>query len=209
VTNQHTLYRFFDADDVLLYVGITLNPAARWPRHKRDKPWWYEVRTITTELHPSREAVLQAEQAAIKAEEPRYNVIHNENAARIAPGVDHQFKWTCLFCNFPIPNGKGSIWVTEADHERFQQEEQKVREIQRQRNASELPWYELFAWPAEWITTHHACDTDDEAKLWEIQIEDVRTPMLVLTATVNLISKPWINGTGWANVLLELADGTD
>jgi hypothetical protein len=31
----HKLYRFFDADGVLLYVGITMNPGARWDCHSK------------------------------------------------------------------------------------------------------------------------------------------------------------------------------
>ena len=68
------LYRFFDADGALLYVGITANLEQRWAAHERDKVWWPDVAEKTVEWHGTRPAALAAELAAIKAEAPRYNV---------------------------------------------------------------------------------------------------------------------------------------
>ena len=74
----HALYRFFDATGALLYVGITLNPGARWTTHSKEKPWWAEVASVTVEQFPDRESVLAAERAAIINEGPTYNVVHNQ-----------------------------------------------------------------------------------------------------------------------------------
>lgn len=73
----HALYRFFAADESLLYVGITCDVGRRWDRHSRDKPWWTEMARSTVEHFDTREAVLAAEEAAIRAEKPRYNIRHN------------------------------------------------------------------------------------------------------------------------------------
>lgn len=73
----HALYRFFDRDGYLLYIGLTKNPGTRWPAHSKDKPWWTEVATITIEHYPTRAEVEAAEIAAIRAERPLYNVQHN------------------------------------------------------------------------------------------------------------------------------------
>jgi predicted GIY-YIG superfamily endonuclease len=70
----HCLYRFYDDADDLLYVGITCDPARRWPEHMRDKPWWTSVAKIELETHTNRAAVLAAETAAISVEQPRYNI---------------------------------------------------------------------------------------------------------------------------------------
>jgi predicted GIY-YIG superfamily endonuclease len=72
--HRTALYRFFDADGALLYVGITADVGQRWAAHERDKPWWPDVVTKTIEWHATRPAALAAELAAIKAEAPRYNV---------------------------------------------------------------------------------------------------------------------------------------
>jgi len=73
----HALYRFFDAEADLLYVGISINPGYRFSQHRDDKPWWTEVSDIKIEPFADRRSVMDAERAAIIAEQPRYNVVHN------------------------------------------------------------------------------------------------------------------------------------
>lgn len=68
------LYRFFDEQDRLLYVGITCNPEERWRRHASDKTWWSTVARKTLDWHPDRETALLAECLAITTERPRWNV---------------------------------------------------------------------------------------------------------------------------------------
>lgn len=74
---MHVLYRFYDIDSRLLYVGITKNPAARFQQHEQSKDWWDQVASITLEQHASRQALMDAERAAIIAEQPAYNVVHS------------------------------------------------------------------------------------------------------------------------------------
>lgn len=69
-----TLYRFYDAKDRLLYVGISKAPLARLDQHRHDKPWWTDVARMTLEHHATREAASRAEIAAIRSESPMYNV---------------------------------------------------------------------------------------------------------------------------------------
>lgn len=90
MSTLQVLYRFWDADEQLLYVGITLNPGHRWTSHRNDKPWWSEVATITIETHPDRRAVLEAERRAIVAERPRYNIVHNYGRPIVVRRVDHR-----------------------------------------------------------------------------------------------------------------------
>lgn len=71
------LYRFYDSENALLYIGITFDPGSRWRKHADDKPWWQRVARIEIETHPDRETVLAAERAAIDAEQPIFNVVHN------------------------------------------------------------------------------------------------------------------------------------
>lgn len=75
----HTLYRFYDAADQLLYIGITANTATRWTQHSWSKSWWPQVAKATVEHFDSREAIEEAEVAAIKAEKPLHNIVHNND----------------------------------------------------------------------------------------------------------------------------------
>jgi predicted GIY-YIG superfamily endonuclease len=72
-----SLYRLYDAEDHLLYVGISQNFAQRWSQHAGLKPWWADVTKTTVEHFPTRAAALAAEREAIKSEGPIYNVVHN------------------------------------------------------------------------------------------------------------------------------------
>ncbi len=75
---SHVLYRHFGHDETLLYVGITNEPPVRLRAHRKASPWWDDVARTTYEAHPSREALKRAERAAIKAEHPLWNVVHNK-----------------------------------------------------------------------------------------------------------------------------------
>ncbi|WP_132120963.1 GIY-YIG nuclease family protein [Actinocrispum wychmicini] len=68
------LYRMFDRDGRLLYVGITLDVSQRFKEHRAGKSWWTEASTITLERHGTRQDVEAAEAAAIVNEQPLYNV---------------------------------------------------------------------------------------------------------------------------------------
>ncbi len=91
------LYRFFDADDVLLYVGITDKPGSRWEQHMREQPWWPEARRQVTQWLDSRKLAEAAEQAAIRDECPVYNVAH---AAPSPSSVVTEQPWRCLICGW-------------------------------------------------------------------------------------------------------------
>lgn len=80
----NTLYRFFDARARLLYIGITSDLFARFGGHRRDKTWWRDIAGATFEHFPTREAVLAAEEVAIKAERPIHNKQHNTGRRAIA-----------------------------------------------------------------------------------------------------------------------------
>lgn len=70
----HVLYRFFDAHGNLLYVGLTVNPGTRWTSHSKDKVWWVDLAMVTVQHFPDFASVRAAEIAAIRHENPRYNI---------------------------------------------------------------------------------------------------------------------------------------
>ena len=70
-----TLYRIYDSDDKLLYVGITCRPIERLKEHRREKEGWPDYVRVDLEIFPDREAALAAEEAAIAAENPEWNLV--------------------------------------------------------------------------------------------------------------------------------------
>lgn len=77
MSERTALYRLFDAADALLYIGISKRFGVRWQQHAEAQPWWGEVDHQTVHWFPDRDTADNAEKAAIKAERPKYNIIHN------------------------------------------------------------------------------------------------------------------------------------
>ena len=71
------LYRWYDVDSRLLYVGITNHLMRRAEQHSDDKPWWSQVASSVVEWHPTRQAALAAETNAIHTEHPVHNIAQN------------------------------------------------------------------------------------------------------------------------------------
>jgi len=77
MTDTFTLYRFYGADDALLYVGLTRNPGRRFEKHAGDKSWWHAVARIQLEQFGNLADLREAERRAIAAEHPQYNIRMN------------------------------------------------------------------------------------------------------------------------------------
>lgn len=68
------VYRLFNFDGALLYVGISDNPKRRFAQHARDKGWWYLAVRWEVEWYQDRNAALAEEARAIREEVPAYNL---------------------------------------------------------------------------------------------------------------------------------------
>lgn len=67
------LYRHFDDDNVLLYVGISLNAIKRTSEHIHCSPWARDIKRIEIDEFETRKAAMIAETDAIQAEKPLHN----------------------------------------------------------------------------------------------------------------------------------------
>lgn len=82
-----TLYRLYDGEDALLYVGIAGNPGRRFEQHRKDKPWWGSVGAVRLEHFDTREEAMAAELDAIRTEHPRHNIVGRSLRPTNCPGV--------------------------------------------------------------------------------------------------------------------------
>ena len=80
------LYRLFDADNKLLYVGIAANPHERWQLHASVQTWWGAVVVREVEWFATRNQALAAEARAIASEGPRWNKNAGQAPTRGAAG---------------------------------------------------------------------------------------------------------------------------
>jgi hypothetical protein len=72
--SQTALYRHFNANNVLLYVGISLCATTRLAQHRDAAHWFDQITRVTVEWHPTREAAERAEAIAIVRETPKFNI---------------------------------------------------------------------------------------------------------------------------------------
>lgn len=70
------VYRHFDKDGTLLYIGMSKSALSRLTGHMRTAPWIWSVARVEIERHETRRAALDAERAAIRAETPLFNDRH-------------------------------------------------------------------------------------------------------------------------------------
>lgn len=78
MNNERTvLYRHFDVNDTLLYVGISGDAYTRFKQHRAEgKGWTKESVKMTSEWFGNREQAEEAEVAAIISEHPKHNIRH-------------------------------------------------------------------------------------------------------------------------------------
>ncbi|MEU2453951.1 hypothetical protein ABZ605_28210 [Streptomyces sp. NPDC012765] len=77
------VYRLWNADGELLYIGISHNPPGRYVQHERDKPWWPAVHRRQESWYDTRQEAEAAERAAIGSELPAYNATDGNGANKV------------------------------------------------------------------------------------------------------------------------------
>jgi len=81
MADMQTVYRMFDREDRLLYIGRTGDAGRRFGEHAA-KRWFPLVETIKLEWFPTEAAAVLAERRAIQSENPRYNKADRKPARR-------------------------------------------------------------------------------------------------------------------------------
>lgn len=76
------LYRFFNTDGELLYIGIAGNPGRRFEQHDSEKEWAHTIAYSRLEHYASREEAAAAERIAIHNENPRHNIVGNRTRSQ-------------------------------------------------------------------------------------------------------------------------------
>jgi len=71
---MQNLYRHFNKNNNLLYIGVSLNVLSRLYQHKLNTHWFSEITLVTIQSFDTREEALEAEKDAIAKEKPLYNI---------------------------------------------------------------------------------------------------------------------------------------
>ncbi|MEU1673383.1 GIY-YIG nuclease family protein [Streptomyces roseifaciens] len=72
--DEVALYRLFDANCKLLYVGISKDPMGRWREHVVANSWWRDVAEYSVTWYPTRVEARAAEKTALASENAKHNV---------------------------------------------------------------------------------------------------------------------------------------
>lgn len=112
-----TLYRHFDSNDNLLYVGISLSAYERFKQHLSQSGWSIQSIKMTMQHYNTREEALIAEKDAIINERPIHNKVHNTKykGISILDGVYERLDKLATHIN----NDKNPITVKEEFNRRI------------------------------------------------------------------------------------------
>jgi predicted GIY-YIG superfamily endonuclease len=72
--SKTALYRHFNKENELLYVGISLNALNRLGQHKEHAHWFSDITDVRIEHFETRELALKAERDAVVKENPKHNI---------------------------------------------------------------------------------------------------------------------------------------
>lgn len=74
------VYQHLDADGRILYIGVSINPMARFGQHRGCSPWVLQVATITVEWFDSQAAAYAEERRLVAIHQPPMNrhMIHRK-----------------------------------------------------------------------------------------------------------------------------------
>jgi len=86
------VYRWFDAEDILLYVGMSDDLATRIYGHSNNSPWMRVVARMSVTRYTTRQEALAAEERAIRKEKPIFNVALNETWEARVRRRDYELK---------------------------------------------------------------------------------------------------------------------
>jgi len=89
------LYRYFDADGKLLYVGISLSPTYRQSQHRDASPWYERIARMQVEWFESRRLAMDAERYAIQSELPECNIVHKRQVSARAAYLEELAEESC------------------------------------------------------------------------------------------------------------------
>lgn len=67
------MYRVYDEDDALLYVGVTRWVPGRMAQHQQQSPWFFRAARVEWDAWPSRFSALGEESRLIRDLLPLYN----------------------------------------------------------------------------------------------------------------------------------------
>jgi len=143
----HAVYRLFDRDANLLYVGLSANPLGRLANHASGQQWRFEVAGVHLVWFDNWIDAAREEQRLIREEKPRHNkASFDPKRCGAAHGL-HQRRarrtdGLCPKCGINPRDGKNGycLMCRKKDmHERYEARKLKAREERQPAPLTRLP----------------------------------------------------------------------
>lgn len=147
VYGKHDLYRWYNKDGVLLYVGISFSAIARAAQHKRNSQWFGDASYMTIEKCKNRQSALDKEAETIKREKPIWNVVGNKDYKSHIDAIEKMNKIStkqCLMVSIKYKKNSVELYekeINELEKEINELEDDihnltfKIKKLVRKRNA--------------------------------------------------------------------------
>lgn len=202
-TQTTALYRYYDQDDRLLYVGIANEPFRRMAQHRHGKGWWTEVVRVDIEQFDSRPEAAEAERLAIVNEHPLYNITH---APRPTPTAPLEVTAWCAVCGHQVLAGAGYVCVdvkVAIENERVWHEYEKTEPESGYIDVGGM--LEAHRDLVPWTVLHAACDPHPERDDYWFDVGRSTPLAALLDWNAHLLEKRWIQHTNWTRFLVAAA----
>lgn len=113
MSKKTSLYRHWNADGDLLYVGISLSALYRLSQHRQNADWYDDISEVTIQHFNSREEALRAERLAIQSECPAHNIKHNQPANDNIPSARPDAIALYIVRTTGTKEFQGILWASE------------------------------------------------------------------------------------------------
>lgn len=212
---DRVLYRFFDEEGGLLYIGKTISAWKRFASHRRKSTFFPEAARVTLGRgFASDDELSRAEVTAIHAEKPRYNKIHNGSAVAVVSefSVSASVTLLCDVCGKSVTGTAGYVCIdNDAVH--------RAREDLKEWDVNHVPVELLSQFgvdPSEisalisvrfgvdnyleavlWHIYHRDCDPDPGGNFYLLEAWQCNTERDFLGWSAFLFGTSWLRYTDW------------
>jgi predicted GIY-YIG superfamily endonuclease len=221
---RHTLYRFFDPEGRLLYIGRTNDAASRMNAHRGDKSWWDESGHVALEHFATAPELAAAERRAIIAEKPLHNKVRYQGSGAKPLPPSRGLIAICEGCRGLIKGEAGAIHVDMSEVRVWEtgkaEYDRKVAALYinpdgtRNRIAA-IPLSLLMDRPprARWRVHCDACNPHGDGDSWcggcyWFSVDRCRTWPQLVDWTAHLAGKQWFEATNWPDFIRSIAHGS-
>lgn len=152
--SPQVLYRFWDEQDRLLYVGISVNFTARLNQHYKNSPFFRQASYVTLEHYPDRASVEAAELKAIESEGAIYNKAYNPDFETVTTHFGKIVDW--VYRSHTVPEGHFELI-------RLLRDKRKSDSLWTRKNTGPIAYHFLENY-SEWAASiNHNCEFCDYA----------------------------------------------